>query len=103
MELGIFGRAAGLFAVTNIDDILILALFFAQGAGHHGSTCRIVVGRRIATVSRASLQPTSRTRWNASRLGIGQGLQSSALIAAERSALRSSHSHAWSRRPKAAG
>lgn len=33
MNLGIIGQAAGLFAVTNIDDILILALFFAQGAG----------------------------------------------------------------------
>ncbi|MFF1520000.1 hypothetical protein [Streptomyces sp. NPDC058305] len=27
-----------MFAVTNIDDILILALFFAQGADHPGST-----------------------------------------------------------------
>lgn len=32
MDLGIVGQAAGLFAVTNIDDILVLALFFAQGA-----------------------------------------------------------------------
>lgn len=32
MDLGIIGQAAGLFAVTNIDDILILALFFARGA-----------------------------------------------------------------------
>ncbi|MFG3099079.1 hypothetical protein ACGFZL_00855 [Streptomyces sp. NPDC048182] len=34
MNLGIIGQAAALFAVTNIDDILVLALFFAQGAGH---------------------------------------------------------------------
>ncbi|WP_435233991.1 hypothetical protein [Streptomyces sp. Tue6028] len=33
MDLDIIGEAAGLFAVTNIDDILVLALFFAQGAG----------------------------------------------------------------------
>ncbi|WP_432189659.1 cadmium resistance transporter [Streptomyces sp. Tue6028] len=45
MDLGIIGQAAGLFAVTNIDDILILALFFAQGAGHPGSTRRIVLGQ----------------------------------------------------------
>ncbi|MFD5721580.1 hypothetical protein [Streptomyces sp. NPDC127036] len=38
MDLGIIGQAAGVFAVTNIDDILILALFFAQGADHPGST-----------------------------------------------------------------
>ncbi|MEU6366486.1 cadmium resistance transporter [Streptomyces sp. NPDC046931] len=47
MDLGIIGQAAGLFAVTNIDDILILALFFAQGAGHHGSTRRIVLGQYL--------------------------------------------------------
>ncbi|MGW7486968.1 cadmium resistance transporter [Streptomyces sp. NPDC054786] len=47
MNLGIIGQAAGLFAVTNIDDILILALFFAQGAGHHSSTRRIVLGQYL--------------------------------------------------------
>ncbi|MEU1164228.1 cadmium resistance transporter [Streptomyces sp. NPDC005921] len=47
MTLGIIGQAAGLFAVTNIDDILILSLFFAQGAGHHGSARRIVLGQYL--------------------------------------------------------
>lgn len=47
MDLGIIGQAAGLFAVTNIDDILVLALFFAQGAGHPGSTLRIVLGQYL--------------------------------------------------------
>ncbi|THA50136.1 cadmium resistance transporter [Streptomyces sp. A1136] len=47
MELGIIGQAAGLFAVTNIDDILILALFFAQGVGHPRSTRRIVLGQYL--------------------------------------------------------
>ncbi|QUW85860.1 cadmium resistance transporter (plasmid) [Streptomyces mirabilis] len=45
MDLGIIGQAAGLFAVTNIDDILVLALFFAQGAGHKGSTRNIATGQ----------------------------------------------------------
>ncbi|EGX60663.1 quaternary amine transporter [Streptomyces zinciresistens K42] len=36
MDLGIVGQAAGLFAVTNIDDILILSLFFAPGSGAAG-------------------------------------------------------------------
>ncbi|MFF4353769.1 hypothetical protein [Streptomyces sp. NPDC001530] len=45
MNLGIIGQAAGLFAVTNIDDILVLALFFAQGAGHKGATRRIAIGQ----------------------------------------------------------
>ncbi|WP_446042148.1 cadmium resistance transporter [Streptomyces sp. SID1121] len=47
MNLGIIGQAAGLFAVTNIDDILILALFFSQGAGHRGSTRRILLGQYL--------------------------------------------------------
>ncbi|MCZ4511430.1 cadmium resistance transporter [Streptomyces sp. ActVer] len=47
MDLGIIGQAVGLFAVTNIDDILVLALFFAQGAGHRGSTRRIVLGQYL--------------------------------------------------------
>ncbi|MBW8485201.1 cadmium resistance transporter [Actinomadura parmotrematis] len=47
MDLGIIGQAAGLFAVTNIDDILILALFFAQGAGHRGVTRAIAVGQYL--------------------------------------------------------
>ncbi|MER6256918.1 cadmium resistance transporter [Streptomyces sp. NPDC001584] len=47
MDLGIIGQAAGLFAVTNIDDIVILALFFAQGAGHPGSARRIVLGQYL--------------------------------------------------------
>ncbi|MFF8953210.1 cadmium resistance transporter [Streptomyces sp. NPDC014940] len=47
MNPGIVGQAAGLFAVTNIDDILILSLFFAQGAGHHGSARRILIGQYL--------------------------------------------------------
>ncbi|WP_432016921.1 cadmium resistance transporter [Streptomyces hydrogenans] len=47
MDLGIIGQAAGLFAVTNIDDILILALFFSQGAGVPGSARRVVLGQYL--------------------------------------------------------
>ncbi|MFI1735071.1 cadmium resistance transporter [Streptomyces acidicola] len=47
MNLGIVGQAIGLFAVTNIDDILILSLFFAQGAGHRGSARRVVLGQYL--------------------------------------------------------
>ncbi|MEV4253834.1 cadmium resistance transporter [Spirillospora sp. NPDC049652] len=47
MDLGIIGQAAGLFAVTNIDDILVLALFFAQGAGHRRATRSIAVGQYL--------------------------------------------------------
>ncbi|MFC4111683.1 cadmium resistance transporter [Nonomuraea zeae] len=47
MNAGIIGQAAGLFAVTNIDDIVLLALFFAQGAGHRHTTPRIVLGQYL--------------------------------------------------------
>ncbi|EFC81840.1 cadmium resistance transporter [Parafrankia sp. EUN1f] len=47
MNLGIIGQAAGLFAVTNVDDIVVLALFFAQGAGDRDSTRRIVLGQYV--------------------------------------------------------
>ncbi|TDC87296.1 cadmium transporter [Nonomuraea deserti] len=47
MNVGVVGQAAGLFAVTNIDDILILALFFARGAGHRGAAARVVAGQYL--------------------------------------------------------
>ncbi|ACZ87515.1 cadmium resistance transporter [Streptosporangium roseum] len=47
MNLGIIGQAVGLFAITNIDDIMILALFFAQGAGHKGTTRNIAIGQYL--------------------------------------------------------
>ncbi|MEV7622613.1 cadmium resistance transporter [Actinoplanes sp. NPDC089786] len=47
MDLGIIGPAAGLFAVTNIDDIVILALFFARGAGHRATTRNIAAGQYL--------------------------------------------------------
>ena len=51
MDPGVVGQAVGLFAVTNIDDILILSLFFAQGAGHRGAGRRIVVGQYVGFVA----------------------------------------------------
>lgn len=51
MNLGVVGQAAGLFAVTNVDDIVILALFFARGAGHPGAARRVVVGQYLGFVA----------------------------------------------------
>jgi len=42
---GLIGKAVVLFAVTNIDDLLLLALFFARGAGHRGASLRIAAGQ----------------------------------------------------------
>ncbi|MER7276233.1 cadmium resistance transporter [Dactylosporangium sp. NPDC000244] len=47
MNPGIIGQAAGLFAVTNIDDIVVLALFFAQGAGHRHAGRTIAAGQYL--------------------------------------------------------
>lgn len=40
-------QAMGLFLVTNIDDIIVLSLFFARGAGQRGTTTKIVVGQYL--------------------------------------------------------
>jgi cadmium resistance protein CadD (predicted permease) len=48
MDLRLLSQAVGMFAVTNIDDILILALFFGQatGAGRIGAM-RVVLGQYL--------------------------------------------------------
>ncbi|MFG2043551.1 cadmium resistance transporter [Dactylosporangium sp. NPDC048998] len=47
MVLGAVGQAIGLFAVTNVDDLLILSLYFARGADHPGATRRVVLGQYL--------------------------------------------------------
>ncbi len=40
-------QAIGLFLVTNIDDIIVLSLFFARGAGQRGTTTKIIAGQYL--------------------------------------------------------
>ncbi|GGD10467.1 cadmium resistance transporter [Nocardioides daphniae] len=40
-------QAIGLFMVTNIDDIIVLSLFFARGAGQRGTTSKLIVGQYL--------------------------------------------------------
>lgn len=40
-------QAIGLFVVTNIDDIIVLSLFYARGAGASGTTARILGGQYL--------------------------------------------------------
>lgn len=47
VDIAIIGQAVGLFAVTNIDDVVILALFYAKGAGYPGSGRRVVIGQYL--------------------------------------------------------
>lgn len=39
--------AAGLFVATNIDDIVVLSLFFARGAGRKGTAPAILAGQYL--------------------------------------------------------
>jgi cadmium resistance protein CadD (predicted permease) len=47
LNLSVLGPAVVLFVVTNIDDIVILALFFARGAGRPGTTRTIAAGQYL--------------------------------------------------------
>ena len=40
-------QAIGLFMVTNIDDIIVLSLFYARGAGQRGTTAKILAGQYL--------------------------------------------------------
>lgn len=40
-------QAIGLFFVTNIDDIIVLSLFFARGANQRGTTAKITAGQYL--------------------------------------------------------
>ena len=47
MLLSQVGQAIGLFAVTNIDDLVILALFFARARGQRRGVACVVVGQYL--------------------------------------------------------
>lgn len=51
MGLSLLGQAAGIFAVTNVDDMLVLAVFFGQAAGHKAAAWRIVAGQYAGFVA----------------------------------------------------
>ena len=40
-------QAVGLFLATNIDDIIVLSLFYARGAGRRGTTAAILAGQYL--------------------------------------------------------
>jgi cadmium resistance protein CadD (predicted permease) len=45
--LSSIAQAVGLFLATNIDDIVILSLFFGRGQGQPGTTRRILAGQYL--------------------------------------------------------
>ncbi|MGH3642846.1 MAG: cadmium resistance transporter [Mycobacterium sp.] len=50
MNVTLIGQAVGLFAVTNIDDIVVLALFFGQAIGRK-SVLRVVLGQYLGFIA----------------------------------------------------
>lgn len=50
MILSSVAAAVGLFIATNIDDIIILSLFFSRGAGQRGTFRRILVGQYVGFI-----------------------------------------------------
>jgi cadmium resistance protein CadD (predicted permease) len=44
---GLVGQAVGMVAVTNVDDVVLLALYFGQAAGHRGGGTRVVLGQYL--------------------------------------------------------
>lgn len=57
-------QAVSLFVATNIDDVIVLSLFFARGAGRAGTTRRIVVGQYLGFLG--ILGAALLTTWGAS-------------------------------------
>lgn len=47
MILSSIAQVVGLFIATNIDDIIILSLFFGRGQGQPGTTRRILLGQYL--------------------------------------------------------
>ncbi|HTJ35074.1 MAG TPA: cadmium resistance transporter [Dactylosporangium sp.] len=46
-DLDRLGQAAGMFAVTNVDDMLVLAVFFGRAAGRRAAAWRVVAGQYL--------------------------------------------------------
>jgi cadmium resistance protein CadD (predicted permease) len=51
MNLSTIGQAIGTFAVTNIDDLVVLAVFFGQAPGHRGAAIRVIAGQYLAFIA----------------------------------------------------
>ena len=50
MNAGLVGSAIAMFAVTNIDDILLLSLYFGQAKGRTDQELQIVLGQYVGFV-----------------------------------------------------
>jgi cadmium resistance protein CadD (predicted permease) len=72
VDVGLIGRAAAMFAVTNVDDLVLLAVFFGRAAGRRGEG-KVVAGQflgfaailavSVAGALGAGLLPEGAVRW----------------------------------------
>lgn len=51
MGLGFVGQAAATFVVTNIDDIVLLALFFGRAADERAGIIRVITGQYLGFIA----------------------------------------------------
>ena len=68
--------AVGLFIATNIDDIIVLSLFFARGAGQRGTTARILAGQYLGFGGILAAAGVSSQRLIATGAGFNQPIAS---------------------------
>ncbi len=70
MSLATIAQAVATFAVTNVDDLVVLAVFFGQTRGHRSAAMRVVAGQYLgftaivvvsicAALAGAALLPTA--------------------------------------------
>jgi cadmium resistance transporter len=50
VRLALLGQAAVMFAVTNIDDIVVLAVFFGRAVDERAGATRVIVGQYLGFV-----------------------------------------------------
>jgi cadmium resistance protein CadD (predicted permease) len=58
VQLRLLGQAVAMFAVTNIDDILVLALFFARAGTDRVAALRVVAGQYLGFAAILALSVT---------------------------------------------
>ncbi|MEV6829366.1 cadmium resistance transporter [Amycolatopsis sp. NPDC051102] len=73
MDIGLLGRAAAMFAVTNVDDLVLLAVFFGQTPAGRRGELKVVGGQflgfaailavSVAGALGAGLLPDGAVRW----------------------------------------
>jgi cadmium resistance protein CadD (predicted permease) len=51
MEFAVLGKAAAMFAVTNVDDLVVLAVFFGRAGRVRSDAIRVVVGQYLGFVA----------------------------------------------------